>query len=133
MVSLDCRIHPDRLAGGHHEPGAVAVVEGGAGAAVQSHRIGVVQRLTLDAHALTLVDELPPPLEGVDVDDGRRMGGHVVHRILRHHGEAEEDEDDDDGDDGVGDLQAEVVLELTRDLVGSAPVADDRPDDQKRR
>ena len=64
----------------------------------------------------------------MDLHGGR--GAHGVDIVLGVDGEPEQDEHHDERDHDVGDLDAEVVLELAGDLVGPLAVADDRPHDE---
>ena len=69
MVSLDRRLIRTVLPAGTMSPGPQAVGRPGRRSPpFEPHRVGVVERLALDAHVLAGVDELPAPLEGVDVD-----------------------------------------------------------------
>ena len=77
--------------------------------------------------------ELPAPLEGVDVDDGARVGLDRGDLVLHHHRGPEEPEHDQDRHDRVDDLGERVVLRLHRHVVGAAPVAEDGPADEQER
>jgi hypothetical protein len=74
--------------------------------------------------------ELPLPLEAFHVDRDRWIASESVDLVLRAVREREQHGDNDHRHDRVEDLQLDEVLHLVREVVVTAPVAQDREDDQ---
>ena len=76
------------------------------------------------------VAERPLPLEAVDLHHHRRLVRGGLHGAEGRDAEDEQDDDDDGRDDGPDDLDQVVAVELGRQAVVAAAVAEDGVEDE---